>query len=173
MANISKNKAIEKIYLALEDGIRHNDAKKRFVAEMGLSPNTWGVYWKEAKLKYQERLKKTELTIQSKEDNRVVNILETKDGQVDALIERCNTISEELKSGTTIEWNWNFGEYDSVIRKLSANELRDRHVLFMKYLAEIRIIRGLNHIPELSENSESIIFQQKNVIINIDFTNAV
>lgn len=144
LANTSKAKAIELIYIEMEKGMKHNDAKAYFMPKLGLSKETFRSYWNSAKVKYAKRQEKTEQAIFEKETNKVLHILETQDGQVNALIEQLNEVKAELQSGTTIDCAWNRGEFVETVRPLNATERKDRRLLYYKLLAEIRSIRGLD-----------------------------
>lgn len=144
MANISKTKAVELILKEVQEGKTYTDTLEQFLTKFNVSNPTFATYWKEANKIYQNRLKKKEEARTQREIAKAIHELETQDGQVNALIVQLNEVKAELESGMTIDCAWNRGQFVETQRILNATERKDRRLLCIKLLAEIRSIRGLD-----------------------------
>lgn len=144
MANISKTKAVELILKEVQEGKTYTDALSAIFPNFSLTKPTFNKYWKEANKIYQNRLKKKEEARTQREIAKAIHELETQDGQVNALIVQLNEVKAELESGMTIDCAWNRGQFVKTERVLNATERKDRRLLCIKLLAEIRSIRGLD-----------------------------
>jgi hypothetical protein len=141
---VSKAKAVDTLYKEIEGGKGYKETKGLLMAELGVGKNTFDSYWKEAKARFEKRVQKTDELAAKKQAERILLAIETKDGQVEALNKQLIEITNEIESGLTVEWTWKGDQYVETVRPMNANEKKDRRNLYIKILAEIRAIRGLD-----------------------------
>lgn len=155
MANISKAKAVELIYIEIERGINYTKALARFKPELSLDKETFKSYWKEAKAKYEARVKMSIEAVAKSQATRIMHALETKEGQVIDLIRQIDDLEKDLANGFVTDARWVANELVHDKRPMLDKEKVEKVALIAKLKADIRKILGLDAPKESNVKVET------------------